>query len=56
MQLARRSLRERSSPPANEMQHKADDRENNQDVDRDGRNMEKTESSDPGETQNNGEQ
>jgi hypothetical protein len=38
------------------MQHKADDCENNQDVDRGGRNVEETESRDPGDTKNDCEQ
>jgi hypothetical protein len=55
VQFACRSLRKRSSPPADDMQHKADDRENNQDVDRGGRNVEEAESRDPGDTKNNSE-
>jgi hypothetical protein len=50
------SLRERSSPPADDVQHKADDRENNQDVDRGGRNVKEPESHYPGDTKNDGEQ
>jgi hypothetical protein len=55
VQFACRSLRKRSSPPADDMQHKADDRENNQDVDRGGRNVEEAESRDPGDTKNDSE-
>ena len=50
------SLRERSSLPAHDVQDKADDRENNQDVDSGGRNVEEPESRDPGDTKNDGEQ
>src|ERR1700690_198012 len=51
----RRSLRERASPPADDMQDKADDREDNQDVDRGGRNVEESESCDPRDTKNDSE-
>jgi hypothetical protein len=56
VQLACRSLRERSSPPTNDVQHEADDRENNQDVDRGGRNVKEAESRDPGDTKNDSKQ
>jgi hypothetical protein len=56
VQLACRSLRERSSPPADDVQHEADDRENDQDMDSGGRNVKEAESRDPGDTKNDGEQ
>jgi hypothetical protein len=49
------SLRQRASSPSDDMEHKADDREKNQDVDRRGRNVEESESCDPRDTKNDSE-